>query len=221
MIEKKEITMNKEEKHVGEESKNVDIEEIAKEMRSARGGVLVKDRYYHLKKYKQVFLGQDCVTWIMNFTGVKTREEALRIGNQIMHAGHFTHVANNHDLKDKFLFYRFSTDDEEKEEEDDFVINSPASVHVKARTNAVVEEMNAQIEEANHKLKCIQKELMLSKNDFRRWGVVCLLNLLVVSIIVAVTNDDNRFRIESCYACSFRHYLFVSSCSLKPGDSHL
>ena len=186
--------MKKEEKK-GEESKNVDIEEIAREMRSTRGGVLVKDRYYHLKKYKQVFLGQDCVTWIKEFTHVESREEALRIGNQIMHAGHFAHVANNHNLKDKFLFYRFSTDKEEKEEEDDFVINSPASVHVKARTNAVVEEMNAQIEELNDKLKCIQKEFMLSKNDFRRWGVVCLLNLLVVSIITAVTNDDNRFRV--------------------------
>ena len=64
--------MKKEEKK-GEESKNVDIEEIAREMRSARGGVLVKDRYYHLKKYKQVFLGQDCAQVFLHYNDVNSK----------------------------------------------------------------------------------------------------------------------------------------------------
>ena len=181
-------------KEEGEES--MDIEAIAREMKSVRGGVLVKDRYYHLKKYKNVFLGQDCVTWIFKYTQCNTREDALSIGNRIMRAGHFVHVANNHDLKDKFLFYRFTREEEENlDDDDDFVINSPASVNVAARTNAVVEEMNVQIQELNKKLKCVEKESMQMKNDFRIWGVVCLLNLLVVSMVVLFTNEDNRFRV--------------------------
>ena len=153
-------------------------------------------RYYHLKKYKQVFLGQDAVTWIMGYLKMDSREKALRIGNRVMHAGHFSHVAQDHDLKDKFLFYRFTSHAEEnKEDGDHFLVNSPASINVQERNSAVIKEMNVQIQHANNILKQTKQDLIRIESEFRRWGTVCIVNLILVSAIVIIKNEDIRFRI--------------------------
>jgi glutaredoxin len=85
---------------------------IVEAMREADG--FVKDRSYHLRKYKRVFVGKDAVTWLVENGHATSREEAVALGNE-MHSRHFFHhVANEHEFRDAELFYRFLADERSK-----------------------------------------------------------------------------------------------------------
>ncbi|KNC84727.1 hypothetical protein SARC_03068 [Sphaeroforma arctica JP610] len=74
-----------------------------------RFGVDVRDRTYHLKAYKQVFVGSDAVDFIEVTAGVG-RAEALNLGKEMFKQGVFEHATGDHDLKDAYYFYRFKDD---------------------------------------------------------------------------------------------------------------
>ena len=70
--------------------------------------VEVRDRTYHLKKYPQCFVGSEAVDYLVESNLAPSREDAVRIGNDIMAAvGIFEHVCQEHDLQDGYFFYRF------------------------------------------------------------------------------------------------------------------
>lgn len=73
-----------------------------------RAGVVIKDRMYHLKKYKQCFIGKEAVDFLLREGVASTREEAVELGQSIMtELSIFEHVARDHEFKDDYLFYRF------------------------------------------------------------------------------------------------------------------
>ena len=94
-------------------------QEIAREqarddaLRRLRSGVEVKDRKYHLKKYKQCFVGREAVDFMVTSGWAKSRADAVRIGLelQIEHKL-FEHVVDGekHPFKDEYLFFRFAED---------------------------------------------------------------------------------------------------------------
>lgn len=70
--------------------------------------VEVRNRTYHLKKYPQCFVGSEAVDYLVESNLAPSREDAVRIGNDIMAAvGIFEHVCQEHDLQDGYFFYRF------------------------------------------------------------------------------------------------------------------
>ncbi|GFN95037.1 dep domain-containing mtor-interacting protein-like [Plakobranchus ocellatus] len=72
----------------------------------------VKDRRYHLRKYKKCVVGRETIDWLLKHYHVQSREEAIR-GMQILQdLGLIHHVVDEHDFKDEHLFYRFTYDDE-------------------------------------------------------------------------------------------------------------
>jgi len=87
-------------------------------------GVKVKDRKYHFKTYPQCFLGKDCVSWIQKRCYLNeeekfkeiTREEALKIGRELVRKKFIRHVVLDHDLKDEKLFYKFIVEEIKKGE---------------------------------------------------------------------------------------------------------
>lgn len=71
----------------------------------------VKDRTYHLKVYKDCFVGTDAVDFIVDYLKLPSREAALKVGQDMNAAVHcLEHVVHDHDdqLKDEKLFYRFT-----------------------------------------------------------------------------------------------------------------
>ena len=68
----------------------------------------VKDRWYNLKKYPQCFIGSELVDWFEQNKQVLT-EEAVALGQNLLKYRLIYHVHNDHDFKNEFLFYRFST----------------------------------------------------------------------------------------------------------------
>ena len=99
-----------------------DMESLSQRMRA---GLEVKDRKYRLRKYTRCFLGTDAVRWLANnairggaedpsYSGELSEfvvVEALEVGNRMMRGRYFHHVAREHTLENKKLFYRFAVDE--------------------------------------------------------------------------------------------------------------
>eukprot|EP00803_Ostreobium_quekettii_P011404 evm.model.scf_473.8 EVM.evm.TU.scf_473.8 scf_473:42951-44930(-) len=69
----------------------------------------VKDRTYKFKKYPACFTGRDAVTFLLSHNYAQSEEDALKLGNCLMEMGIFSHVTNDHELKNEALFYRFAS----------------------------------------------------------------------------------------------------------------
>lgn len=71
-------------------------------------GLEVKDRRYHLKSYKNCFVGSDAVQFMVSSGLTSTEEDALLLGNLLLDAGYIAHVLREHKFENKHLFYRFT-----------------------------------------------------------------------------------------------------------------
>ena len=69
--------------------------------------VEIRDRHYLLKTYKKCFVGCEFVKAICEELNCSV-EEGLSIGNNMMSFGLFSHVRQEHELQDAFLFYHFN-----------------------------------------------------------------------------------------------------------------
>eukprot|EP00008_Paramoeba_atlantica_P009068 CAMPEP_0201478982 /NCGR_PEP_ID=MMETSP0151_2-20130828/3734_1 /ASSEMBLY_ACC=CAM_ASM_000257 /TAXON_ID=200890 /ORGANISM="Paramoeba atlantica, Strain 621/1 / CCAP 1560/9" /LENGTH=496 /DNA_ID=CAMNT_0047860273 /DNA_START=93 /DNA_END=1583 /DNA_ORIENTATION=+ len=87
---------------------------IAQEMKSSKGGVRVKARQYHLKTYKNVFVGKTAVSWFIEKGYAQDTQSALKLGNDMMEKHIFHHCKYDHSFKNEELFYRFLEDEKTK-----------------------------------------------------------------------------------------------------------
>jgi len=73
-----------------------------------KAGVDVRDRQYHLKNYKQCFVGSAAVDCLVDSGHAETREDAVMLGRALADQFFlFEHVTRDHEFKDEHLFYRF------------------------------------------------------------------------------------------------------------------
>ena len=79
---------------------------LAREIKGAEG-VEIKNRLYHLTPYKQCFVGSELVDWLIDHKQV-VKEEAIALGQDLLEHDIISHVCNDHDFKNDFLFYRFN-----------------------------------------------------------------------------------------------------------------
>ncbi|KAM9958044.1 hypothetical protein ACTFIW_013020 [Dictyostelium discoideum] len=73
-------------------------------------GLQIKDRTYLYKTYRSVFVGYECVDWIFgNCPDIKTREDAIKLGQTLFDAGIICNVTSGADpiFKDDYIFYQF------------------------------------------------------------------------------------------------------------------
>lgn len=81
---------------------------IWRAMHSA-GGVDIRDRLFHLRLYRQCFVGREAVEWLVRHADV-SRAEALRIGRRLIALGCLKHVLDEHDFQDGEYFYAVVSD---------------------------------------------------------------------------------------------------------------
>ena len=75
--------------------------------------VSIQDRKYHLKTYKQCFLGSEAVNVLIQSGFVSTRSEAVALGQLLQSELYlFEHVTRDHPLLDEDKFYRFVPENE-------------------------------------------------------------------------------------------------------------
>jgi len=74
-------------------------------------GVTVLDRRWHWKLYYRCFRGDEFTSWLLvNFKDMSAREEAVRLGNELMKKGLFIHVQHKHHFRDGNYFYQFASE---------------------------------------------------------------------------------------------------------------
>lgn len=71
------------------------------------GGLDIRDRVFHLRTYRDCFVGAEAVEWIAQTQDV-SRDQAVVIGQRLLALGHIRHVADEHDFEDANLFYRLA-----------------------------------------------------------------------------------------------------------------
>ncbi len=71
------------------------------------GGLDIRDRVFHLRSYRECFVGSEAIDWIVQNQGI-SREQAVVMGQRLLALGHIRHVADEHDFEDAFLFYRLT-----------------------------------------------------------------------------------------------------------------
>lgn len=79
-------------------------------MRALDKGVILKNRTWRLRRFSNCFVGTEAVTWIVNNKDC-SREEAVRIGEMMLLFGVCHHVCRQHDFRDDYLFYSWSSED--------------------------------------------------------------------------------------------------------------
>eukprot|EP00187_Rhodella_violacea_P002753 CAMPEP_0174898754 /NCGR_PEP_ID=MMETSP0167-20121228/23637_1 /TAXON_ID=38298 /ORGANISM="Rhodella maculata, Strain CCMP736" /LENGTH=270 /DNA_ID=CAMNT_0016139485 /DNA_START=1 /DNA_END=813 /DNA_ORIENTATION=- len=76
-----------------------------------REKVVVKDRSYHLRVYKQVFVASEAVEVMVRERMARSEEHAERLGNEMVRAGVIAHcVDEEKPFSNGYLFFRFDVD---------------------------------------------------------------------------------------------------------------
>lgn len=89
---------------------SIKLATIAEEMQAPPpAGVIRAARRWHLTYYDDVFIGSQFVTWLVtNFEDIRTREEGVIYGEELMTKGLFEHCKGAHHFLDGHYFYRVS-----------------------------------------------------------------------------------------------------------------
>jgi hypothetical protein len=79
-------------------------------IRGAYEAGLVGQRTYFFRTYADVFVAREFVSWLVDTSRALNRDEAVDLGQNLGRYGVIHHVAYEHNFKDAFLFFRFSSD---------------------------------------------------------------------------------------------------------------
>jgi hypothetical protein len=99
----------------------LDVDKIINMMRDPKKGVQIKNRRYFLKTYENCFIGKELVSWIVkNISRIKSREDAVSLGEELMEEGYFDHVVKEQPFKDSEFYYRFRIDETKSQTQSSF-----------------------------------------------------------------------------------------------------
>lgn len=74
-------------------------------------GVPIKDRKWHRRVYPKCAVGHEITDWLFaNVEDADSREEAIKLGEELLSAGMLLHVNNTHRFLDGYYFYQLRED---------------------------------------------------------------------------------------------------------------
>lgn len=86
-------------------NRDISLSDLAREMKG-KMGIPFRDRRWHWKTFKQVFLGHDFTTWLLRtFRDINNYEEAVEYGRRLMKLGLFAHAERRHGFLNGHYFY--------------------------------------------------------------------------------------------------------------------
>ena len=90
---------------------NFDIAKLATHLQeSPPNGVELRDRRWFTKLHLKCFRGDEMTNWLLRvFKDLKTRDDAVALGNQLMNRQVFTHVRGKHVFRDGNYFYQIKS----------------------------------------------------------------------------------------------------------------
>lgn len=159
-------------------NKNTPFEIIANAMQQLEGGVNLSDRLWHFITYRNVFIGKDCVDWLLqNFSDIDSREDAVNFGNRLLSLGHFEHVLAKHGFLDGHYFYRIN----QKFLSQELLQKVKGSSNLswfKALSRSHLEIVNSDHEPKSTKFSAVRENMKFNRTE--RIGIVLEVNLFLV-----------------------------------------
>jgi len=70
------------------------------------------NRKYHLRTYKNCFVGREAVDYFIKKGYAADRQAAVAFGDNLLRKHYFHHVVLDHSFKDDYYFYRFLQDED-------------------------------------------------------------------------------------------------------------
>mgnify|MGYP000580433401 CR=1 FL=1 len=92
--------------HADDQTESHDLEQVV-DMLLGANGLEIKDRQYHLRRYRSCFVGSELIALLIEKLAISS-ESALALAKQLELAGHIRHVVGSHPFKDEYLFYRLN-----------------------------------------------------------------------------------------------------------------
>eukprot|EP01084_Bolivina_argentea_P198316 339625_1 len=89
---------------------NTDVALLKAQAKRLEMNLDIKDRKYHLKTYKQCFIGKEAILPIINCGFATSESTAVEFGNKLLKANIIAHVEKKHNFKNDCLFYKFIMD---------------------------------------------------------------------------------------------------------------
>lgn len=86
------------------------MEELVALLRHPDSGLPIMDRKWHFKTYPSCLVGAELVDWLMCHLPLRSRKEAVQLGNRLLSEGYLENVAEpGKPFKDHYLFYAFGS----------------------------------------------------------------------------------------------------------------
>eukprot|EP00012_Vannella_robusta_P003908 CAMPEP_0206184374 /NCGR_PEP_ID=MMETSP0166-20121206/1182_1 /ASSEMBLY_ACC=CAM_ASM_000260 /TAXON_ID=95228 /ORGANISM="Vannella robusta, Strain DIVA3 518/3/11/1/6" /LENGTH=516 /DNA_ID=CAMNT_0053599381 /DNA_START=1 /DNA_END=1551 /DNA_ORIENTATION=+ len=82
--------------------------EIAKKMAERNSGLVIKPRTWLFTVYPPCFVASEAVDWLLKNLALRTRQEAVDLGNKLVNAGFVQHVREPSPFKDQKAWFRFT-----------------------------------------------------------------------------------------------------------------
>lgn len=87
-------------------TESYDLKQVV-EMLLGDDGLEIKDRQYHLRRYRSCFVGTELIGLLVEKLAISS-ESAMVLAKQLELAGYIRHVVGKHPFKDENLFYRLN-----------------------------------------------------------------------------------------------------------------
>jgi serine/threonine protein kinase len=85
------------------------MEELVALLKQPGTGVAIADRRWHFRTYHNCLVGTELVDWMMTNLPLRSRKEAVQLGNRLLQEGYLEHVVDKgKKFKDQYLFYQFT-----------------------------------------------------------------------------------------------------------------
>ncbi|KAG0173849.1 vacuolar membrane-associated protein iml1 [Apophysomyces sp. BC1034] len=120
-------------------SRDSKSKDIALSMRDVKGGLKMQDRRWHFKVFRNAFIGNEFVDWLISqFDDISTREEAVGFGNLLMNRKPplFISSTGRHGFLDGHYFYRLHDEFAPGQHKTWFMNNSSSSRKTSASNTA-------------------------------------------------------------------------------------
>jgi len=92
--------------HAAEPGESHDLEQVV-EMLLGADGLEIKDRQYHLRRYRSCFVGSELIELLVEKLAIPS-EAAVVLAKQLESAGFIRHVVGKYPFKGEYLFYRLN-----------------------------------------------------------------------------------------------------------------
>jgi hypothetical protein len=84
------------------------LEQLVTLLRDPERGLKIKRRRYRVRTYPNCFVGREAVDWMVKNLNLRTRQEAVAIGEILMQRGIIRHVLDTEPFADRYYFYAFA-----------------------------------------------------------------------------------------------------------------